>query len=166
MPDQQPAPEPLLALRRAFLLAYGVGVALCVIWPLILQVLLGRVLQPGFLGPTNLAQDLGYTFTGLVVLSALYVIRRSKRVRSDFATLEATQRTRVMSLEILFYAALFELSAFFGLLYHGLGGPQTERYARTFIALSTVLFLGFVPRFSAWRKALEPGIAGKPPESL
>ena len=156
MPDQRPAPAPVITLRQGFLLVYGVGVALCVIWPLVLQVLLGRVIQPGFLGVTNVAKELGYTFTGLVILSALYVVRRSKRVRSGFATLDATKRTRVMSIEILLYAALFELSALFGLVYHGLGGPQAERYARTFIALSTVMFLGFVPRFELWRQALEP----------
>ena len=157
--------EPSPTLRRAFLLAYGLGVVLCVIWPLILQGLVGWVIQPGFLGPTDLAQELGYTFTGLVVLATLYVVKRSRKARSAFATVEEKRRARVMAIEILLYSALFELSALFGLVYHGLGGPQAERHARTFIALSTVMFLVFVPRFAAWRKALVPGPAGKDPAS-
>ena len=152
MPERNPTPP---AFRQAFLLAYGLGVLLCVVWPLVLQALLGRMIQPGILGMGSLAQELGYTFTGLVILSALFVVRRSRRVRANFAALDGTKRTRVMALETLLYSALFELSAFFGLVYHGMGGPQAERYARSFIALSTVMFLLFVPRFSAWRKAME-----------
>lgn len=144
------------AFRRAWIMAYGSGMLLCVIWPLILQGLLGRVIQPGMLNLESLAQDLGYTFTGLVILSALFVVRRSKNVRAGFSALEARKRSRVMVMEILLYSAIFGLSTLFGLVYHGMGGPQAERYARTFIALSMVMFLLFVPRLSAWRKAMNP----------
>jgi len=111
----------------------------------------------GFLGASPLAGELGYTFTGLVVLSALYVLRRSRLARSRLPGIEASQRSRTLILEILLYSALFEASTLFGLVYHGLGGPLADRYARTFIALSTVMFFLFVPRWSAWRRALEPG---------
>lgn len=141
------------AFRRAFLLAYGLGVLLCVVWPLVLQGLLGSILQPGILGLPELGEDLGYTFTGLVILSALFVRWRSRKVRAGFAALEESRRARVMALEILLYSAIFELSALFGLVYHGMGGPQAERYARTFIGLATVMFLVFVPRLGAWRRA-------------
>jgi hypothetical protein len=147
MPDQ-PA-----AFRRTFLLAYGMGLLLCVVWPLVLLGLLGTVLQPGILGLGWLGEELGYTFTGLVVLSALFVRWRSGKVRAGFAALDEAQRRRVMALEILLYSAIFELSALFGLLYHELGGPQAERYARSFIALATVMFLMFVPRLGAWQRA-------------
>ena len=145
------------ALRRAYLLAYGLGLALCVVWPLALQALLERMIPLGFLGASPLAGELGYTFTGLVVLSALYVLRRSRLARSRFPGLKASRRPRTMILEILLYSALFEASALFGLVYYGLGGPLADRYARTFIALSTIMFFLFVPRWSAWRRALEPG---------
>ena len=147
------APSPL---RPGFLLAYGTGLALCVAWPLVLQVLLGTVLHPGFLGPTPLAGELGYTFTGLVVLGALFVKRRSVQALRTFATLAPGLRPRAMVREILLYAALFELSAFFGLVYDGMGGPQAERYARSFIALAAIMFLVFVPRLSAWERASRP----------
>lgn len=143
-------------LRKPFLLAYGLGLALCVAWPLILLGLIGRLLQPGLLGAMELARDLGYTFTGLVVLSALYVARRSKRMRQGFTQVEATKRSRVVAMETLLYSALFALSALFGLIYLALGGPEAIRYARTFVALSPIMFLLFVPRLSAWRSALLP----------
>lgn len=144
------------SFRQTFFLAYGLGTVMCVVWPLILQFLLGRVIQPGLLGMTSAAEDLGYTFTGLVALSALYVTRRAKTARAGLAAQAEAKRPRRMAMEILLYSALFESSALFGLIYHGLGGPQAERYARTFIALATIMFLLFVPRLAAWQKALEP----------
>jgi hypothetical protein len=146
-------PELSPVFRRAFTLAYGLGALLCVVWPLVLQGLLGTILQPGIFGMQELAEELGYTFTGLVVLSVLFVRWRSGRVRAGFAALDESRQVRVMALEILLYSALFELSALFGLVYHGMGGPQAERYARSFIGLATVMFLVFVPRLAAWRQA-------------
>ncbi len=143
-------------LQTIFRLAYGLGLVLCVVWPLVLQVLIGRMLQPGLLGAVDLARDLGYTFTGLVALSALYVVRRSKRVREGFAQVEPPKRGRVIALETLLYSALFGLSTLFGLAYLALGGPEASRYARSFVALSPVMFLLFVPRLAAWHKALAP----------
>jgi len=143
------------------MLSYGLGLLLCVIWPLVVQGLLGSLLRPGLLGPSGLVEDLGYTFTGLVFLGALFVHRRSRKVRAAFAALDGDRRARVMAMEILLYSAIFELSVLFGLLYHGLGGPQADRYARTFIALAPVMFLVFVPRLGAWRSA-----AGAGPEAV
>jgi hypothetical protein len=57
--------------------------------------------------------------------------------------------------ETILYAALFELSSFYGIVYYALGGPLAERYARSFIALTTIMFFVFVPRFQAWREAAE-----------
>lgn len=142
--------------RTTFLVAYGLGAALCVAWPLVLLGLTGSFLQPGLLAQAELAQDLGYTFTGLVVLAALYVVRRSRRVRQRLAQVEAAKRGRVIALETLLYSALFGLSALLGLVYLALGGPEAVRYARTFIALSPIMFLLFVPRLSAWRNAQHP----------
>lgn len=142
--------------RTTFLLAYGLGVGLCVAWPLVLLGLIGRRLQPGLPGQAELVRDLGYTFTGLVILAALYVVRRSKRVRQRFAQVETAKRGRVIALETLLYSALFALSALFGLVYLALGGPEAVRYARAFVALSPIMFLLFVPRLSAWRDALRP----------
>jgi hypothetical protein len=149
--DAQQNHESRLTFRRSFFLAYGLGVLLCVLWPLALQGLLGTLMEPGSLGKPLLAEDLGYTFTGLVILTALFVQWRARKVLAGFVAVEESRRSRVMALEILLYAALFELSALYGVVYQGLGGP--ERYARSFIGLATVMFLVFVPRLETWRKA-------------
>jgi hypothetical protein len=153
MPERPLAP----AFRRAFFLAYGAGVLLCIVWPLTVQGLLPFLLHPGRLGPSPLAEELGFTFTGLVFLSALFVHGRSRKVRAGLAVRAAGRHTRVMAVEILLYSAIFELSVLLGLLYYALGGPQAERYARSFIALAPVMFLVFVPRLGAWQRASEGG---------
>ena len=153
----EPGPDPSRTFRRAFLGAYGLGLLLCVAWPLVLEGLLGSLLKPGILGAPGLAEDLGYTFTGLVILGALFVRGRSRRVLAGFAALDAPRRPWAMAQEILLYSAVCASSSLFGLVYHGLGGPRADRYARTFIALAALMFLVFVPRFSAWR-----GASGKP----
>jgi hypothetical protein len=150
MPDQGKGPTDF---RSAFLLAYGLGTLLCVVGPLLMLVLLGHGNPSKIPGLAGLAEELGYTFTGLVVLSALFVVRRSKKVSASFATLAEHRRARVMVIEILLYSAIFGLSALFGLIYLGLGGPRAEGYSRSFIGLATVMFLLFVPRLGSWRKA-------------
>jgi hypothetical protein len=149
--DAQQNLETSTTFRHSFFLAYGLGVLLCVLWPLALQGLLGTLMASGSLGKPLLTEDLGYTFTGLVILAALFVKWRTRQVLTGFAAVEESQRSRVMTLEILLYAALFELSALYGLVYQGMGGP--ERYARSFIGLAPVMFLVFVPRLETWRKA-------------
>ncbi len=151
--ENHPDPMPQ-GFRRAFLVAYGAGIMLCVVWPLILQAMLGSVIPSRFLGSALPIEELGYTFTGLVILSALFVVQRSRRILAEFQVLEQSKRTRRMTVETCLYAAVLELSAFFGLLYHSLGG--TERYARSFITLPAVMFFLFVPKLAAWRKATEP----------
>jgi len=141
------------ALDRGFRLAYGVGLALCVAWPLALQALLGTLIPPGPRAAGEAVLQLGYTFTGLTLASAMFVLWRWGRVRRSFGALDRRLRARVLAREILVYSALFEASSLFGLLYYALGGPQAERYARGFLALTPVMFLVFVPRLRAWREA-------------
>jgi hypothetical protein len=144
-------PDP--ALARAFRTAYGAGVVLCVAWPLALQALLGTVIRPGAGPGGELALQLGYTFTGLLCAAALYIARRWHRVRAGFAGLPPGQRPRTLSREVLVYALLCAAGTLFGLAYHALGGPQADRYARGFLAMSPVMFFLFVPRLQAWRRA-------------
>jgi hypothetical protein len=146
-------PDPDLA--RAFRAAYGTGLVLGVAWPLVLQALLGTVLQPGTGPGGELVRELGYTFTGLVCAIALFLSRRWRRVRTGFAALPPGQRPRALAREVLVYAALCAVSAGFGLAYYALGGPLAERYARGFLALSPAMFLLFVPRLPAWRRAAQ-----------
>jgi hypothetical protein len=130
---------------RSFRVAYALGIVLCVVWPLFLQVILRRAVQP--MGPGGeLAAELGYTFTGLSALSVIFVLRRSARMRKTFPSLDPSRQSQTILREVLLYSALFELSAVYGILYFALQGPYAERYGRTFIALPTVMFFLFVPR--------------------
>jgi hypothetical protein len=99
--------------------------------------------------------QLGYTFTGLTFASAVFVTWRWGRVRRDFKALPPERRPGVLLRETILYAALFELSSLYGLIYYALGGPRAGQYARGFIALTTIMFFVFVPRFSAWREAAQ-----------
>ena len=142
-------------LEKPFRLAYLAGLALCVAWPLALQAMLGRAIRPRSGPPGAMAQELGYTFSGLTVAGAWFVARRWSRVRTSFRTVAAARRGPVVVREILGYSLLFVCSSLFGLAYYTLGGPHPERYARGFIALTPVMFFVFVPRLQAWRKAAE-----------
>lgn len=141
-------------LARSFRLAYAAGLVLCVVGPLLLQLLLGglgpdRPGAPGLRDP--LVEQLGYTFTGLTCACALALRWRWRRTRSGFRALPVPLRGRVMIREILFYSALCAFSALAGLLFYGLGG--LERFARGFIALTVLMFFSFVPRLATWRAA-------------
>ena len=145
-------PDPGQALDRGFRFAYPAGLALCVLWPLVLQVLLGTVIHriPGP-PPGAAVQQLGYTFTGLTLACALGITWRWGRLRASFRKVPIQRQGLVLVREIVLYSVLCEFSTLFGVLYYGLGGP--ERFARGFIALTAVMFFAFVPRLSTWREA-------------
>ena len=148
-------PDP--SLEQGFRIAYPAGLAICVAWPLALQLMLGTAIRPGVAPPGGVIQQLGYTFSGLTFASAFFVTWRWGRIRARFRTVAAGQRRRVLVREILLYSCLFELSSLFGLCYYALGRPCAERYARGFVALTTIMFFVFVPRLQAWREAAEGG---------
>lgn len=147
--------DPTPSLAKAFRIAYALGLLICVGWPLLLQLMLGTAIRPGAAPPDGVARQLGYTFTGLTFAAAFFVTWRWSRVRREFGTLGEAQRPGTVIRETLLYAALFELSSLYGIVYYALGGPLAERYARSFIAITTVMFFVFVPRFQAWREAAE-----------
>jgi len=145
--------DPLASLRRAFLTAYGLGLLLCVVWPLVLEGILVRVVpQPGATAG-ELAMELGYTFTGLTAMAALFAVRRRAKVLAALPTLEPIRQPGTLLREILLCSALFELSAVYGVLCYAMGGPGAERYGRTFIALPALMFFLFVPNWSKWKAA-------------
>ncbi|MBL0212101.1 MAG: hypothetical protein IPQ13_14500 [Holophagaceae bacterium] len=143
------------ALHRAYRWAYLAGLTLCVFWPLMLQLAFTEFIAPGQNPPDGVVKQLGYTFTGLVLLCAAFVTWRSGKVRAGFCALAAAARPRAMAREILLYSALFEVSCFFGLAYWALAGHEGVRFARSFIVLTSIMFFCFVPRFDAWRRAAE-----------
>jgi len=142
-----------LSTARAFRIAYILGLVICVAWPLLLQLMLGTAIKAGTAPPEGVVAQLGYTFTGLTFGAALFVTWRWGKVRREFALLAAEKKAGVILRETVLYAALFELSSLYGLIYYALGGPGAERYSRSFLALTTIMFFVFVPRYQAWREA-------------
>jgi hypothetical protein len=116
--------------------------------------MLGRAVRPAGPGGETVLQ-LGYSFTGLTVAGALFVLWRWGRVRAGFRAVAARRRRLVLVRETLLYSALFGLSSVYGLCYYALGGPRAGTFARGFVALSTVMFFVFVPRLRAWREAAQ-----------
>ncbi|BDU77660.1 hypothetical protein [Mesoterricola sediminis] len=141
------------SITRAWRIAYGIGLFICVAWPLFLQLMLGTVIRPGAEAPGGVARELGYTFTGLTFAAAIFITWRSGKARAGLAALPPQARPGAVLRETVLYAALCELSALYGLATYALGGNLAERYARSFIALATVMFFVFVPRLQAWLEA-------------
>jgi hypothetical protein len=153
LPDDSPQ---LLALRPAYQRARLVGLVLCVAWPLFLMVLVGtNAVRPGTAAAEGAAKQIGYTFTALTFLSAAFVTWRSGKVLKGFKDLAPEERPRTVQRESLIYAALFELSCLWGLLYWMIVGRNAYQHVLTFMALTPLMFFFFVPRLDAWRLALE-----------
>ncbi len=153
LPDDSPL---LLAILPAYQRARLVGLVLCVAWPLFLMVLVGGgAVKPGTYAAEGAVRQLGYTFTALTFLSAAFVTWRSGRVLKGFKALDPSERPRIVQRESLIYAALFELSCLWGLLYWMLAGRNAFQHVLTFMALTPLMFFFFVPRLDAWKLALE-----------
>lgn len=140
------------ACRRARLLGGLVAVGLPA---LAAGLAFGGIVPPGAHSPEGSFLSLGHTFTGLVFLSAAWILWRRGRVLATFHKVEASLRPRVVLRESLMYAALAGASSLYGLIYWSLVGLHAARHAVGFIALGPVLFLVLLPRPEAWRKALE-----------
>ena len=155
MPLPDDAPE-VQAILPAYRQARVAGLVICVAWPLLLMVLVAiGVVKPGTAPLAGPAKQIGYTFTGLVFLTATWVTWRSGKVLKGFRDLAPDLRPRVVLRESLIYAALFETSSLWGLLYWMMVGTAAARYVGTFMALTPIMFLFFVPRFHVWKLALE-----------
>jgi hypothetical protein len=155
MPLPEDAPE-LQAILPAYKRARVAGLVICVAWPLLLMVMVATgAVKPGTAPLAGPVKQIGYTFTGLVFLSAAWVTWRSGKVLKGFRDLPPAQRPAVVFRESLVYAAIFETSCLWGLLYWMMAGTAAARYAGTFMALTPIMFLFFVPRLYAWKVALE-----------
>jgi hypothetical protein len=132
-----------IVLRRAYL----AGAVLCVGLPLALQAGLGPLIPAGQAPAGETLQQIGYTFTGLSAVALVLAAQRCRRARAAGASTPRAVR------EMGFAALLILCCAGFGCLYWALGGRGVERHARTFLALSPVGFLIFVPRPSRWASA-------------
>ncbi len=159
MAEPGPAPDPSLeALRRAHRRSYGLGLLLCLGVPLLLQALLGRGIPAGDADPAAV-RDVGYTFTGLTFLAAALALGRRGRALARFGALEPSRRPGALARGVFGTALLALPCSLWGVLYWGMAGGARNAYARAFITLTALFFLGFAPRWPAWRRALD----GSPP---
>jgi hypothetical protein len=117
--------------------------------------MLGTAILQTAKAPAGVVQQLGYSFTGLTLLSALFVTWRWGKVRAAFRAAPGAEQPRTLLRETVLYAAIFELTSVYGVVYYALGGPLAERHARSFIALTTIMFFVFVPRLQAWVDATQ-----------
>ena len=152
------APEPLCTACR---LAYLAGLALCLGTPILVGALiLSGLVPPGNHPPEGTYLQVGHLFTGLVFFSAAWVLWRRGAVLKAFPGVPAPQQAGVILRETLLYAALFELSSLYGLVYWLLVGTYAARHVFGFIVLSPLLFLAFTPRLRHWAKPPEPRPGG------
>ncbi len=143
-------------LRSAHRMAYGLGLVLCFGTPGLIAVLLrSGMIPPGTQVPEGVFQQIGYLFTGLVLLTAAWVWGRSGRVLRTFKAFPEAQRRAVILREGLLYAAVLETSSLCGLVYWILVGDHAVRHVWGFILLTPMLYLALVPRYDRWAKALE-----------
>jgi hypothetical protein len=148
------APE---SLRTACRLARMVGLALCVGTPVLIGgLILSGLVPAGEQLPEGTYLQLGHVFTGLVFLSAAWVLWRRGTMLKAFHQTPEPRRAGVVLRETLLYAALFELSSIYGLVYWILVGKHAGRHVFGFIILSPLLYLVLAPRLGHWLKALEP----------
>lgn len=135
-----------------------VGFALCLGTPALIGVLiLAGLVPPGGERPEGPYLQLGHIFTGLVFLSAAWVLWRKGTVLKAFHRVPEPHRAGVIFRETLLYAVLFELSSLYGLVYWLLVGQHAAHHAFGYIILSPLLFLAFVPRRRHWLAASGPG---------
>jgi hypothetical protein len=142
-----------LSLDRTFYIAYTIGIFICLCCPTILQLTLDKIITPIPNLAAETVHNIGYTFTGLIIISTLVVKSRWQRIRSEFSNVDKNQQGHILMRETMLYSMVFVLSSFLGATYYLLGGISVKPFARNFIALTPIMFFIFVPRLHAWRKA-------------
>ncbi|WP_306589873.1 hypothetical protein [Geothrix sp. 21YS21S-4] len=140
-------------LSAAHRRARAVGWALCGGGPVLVALLMVSGAVPaGRNLPEGPFLQVGHAFTGLVFLSAAWVLWRRGTVLKDFGQLPPARQSGVLLRESLLYAALFELSSMYGLVYWALTGRHAAGHAWGFVLCTPFLFLAFFPPLRRWRE--------------
>lgn len=126
--------------QRLPLSAYLAGLGACVAWSLSVACALDALLAPGSLPFQGPILQVGYGCTGLTLLLGVGMVRTTRV--SPAQSVMGSTRLLFLTLIQAFPVALF------GLCLHLLSGeiPEVRRFARTFAALPTVMFLALGPR--------------------
>lgn len=147
------------ALRQARRWPYTLGLTLCVLWPIALEILLTR-LPHGEPSDPGAVQSLGHTLTGIIFLAAAYTYWRKRRAMEALPSQGLPERCASLRQETLLAALIFGACSLLGPLYYGASGPAGERHARSYLAAVPIMFFVFAPRLSSW----SPGPPGHPRE--
>lgn len=142
----------LQACRRLWGRGALVGLGLPALSALLM---LSGAVPPGDQPPEGPVLQLGHTFTGLVFLSAAWLLGRRGRILAAFPALPEGDRLRTVRRETLLFATLAGSGSLLGLAYWALAGRLAARHAAGFVLLAPLLFLALAPRPARWRKALE-----------
>nr|WP_320133815.1 hypothetical protein [uncultured Holophaga sp.] len=149
MTESSDTTEERATLKRAALLPYALGLALCVAWPLALEIFLTRLpIAPP--SSSQVVESTGHTFTGLVFLAAAYIFWRRRRARGKLSDQSPRARCQSLKRELLVATLIFGACSLLGPLYFVLAGRPGLRHARSFIATVPIMFLAFSPRLSSW----------------
>lgn len=141
-------------LREVHRKAWGTGLAVCLIAPLlVLGLVAAGVLAPGKNPVEGAYQQVGYTFTGLVFLGSAWGAFRRARVLKAFAKAAAAERPGILQREALVDGALALTSTVWGVFYWMLVGQSALRHALTFVMLTPVMFLCLMPGLQVWAGA-------------
>ena len=137
------------------------GLALCLGTPaLFAGLILSGLVPPGEQPAEGGYLQIGHLFTGVVFLSAAWVVWRRGAVLRTFRQVPDSRRPGLALRETLLYAALFELSSLCGLAWWILVGRHGARHVFGFIILTPILFLALAPSLEHWSKAQEPPPGG------
>ena len=137
------APETLQRARRK---AWGTGLVVCLAVPLVAGalVLTGR-LPPGQAPVEGTVQQLGYSFTGLTFLAGAIMAWRRVHFLQAFASLGEAARVAALHREARLLALLALSTTLWGVLYWAMVGLHAVRHVLTFLVLTPVMFLCFMP---------------------
>ena len=137
------APETLQRARRK---AWGTGLAVCLAVPLAAGALAltGR-LPPGQSPVEGTVQQLGYSFTGLTFLAGAVMAWRRVHFLQAFDSLGEAARVAALHREARLLALLSLSTTLWGVLYWAMVGFHAVRHVLTFLVLTPVMFLCFMP---------------------
>jgi len=137
------------SLEQARSGAHKLGIALCVVWPILLEIVLSKLPQ-GEASAPSVVETVGHSFTGLVVLAAAYIFWRRRRAAGLLSVQGPQGRAASLRRETLVASLIFGACSLLGPLYYGIAGAPGTRHARSYIAAVPIMFFAFAPRLSSW----------------
>lgn len=143
-------PEHVNVFKKARL----IGLFVSVFWPLcIILLMIQGSIRPGILPALGWVKQLSYTFTAIAIAIPAWVTFRSQKVLKKFAEQTLQKQYVLIYQESLLYVAVLQLNCITGVLYWLLAGAANPQPAFTFVMLTPISFLLFIPRLSAWAEA-------------